>query len=532
MPSLSVGGALRLGLSLISGASLLINAYFVCTMLDVGGEPVRGKNGHPDEKESLLAQKRVLKQQLSSVRSERDKLVQTEKFLRKELATSNKELSALPRRYKDQLTAATETCEVLAIEVRSLREERKACDQLSAQATRLREKITQNRHKYCDGCEVQLPPAPICPVCPQCSCLQVEEQLGNRTVEAAQLSTRVAQLSGQIAPLEKKWGCGIQDSDSEQVLLNHPAMHDHLDGHEYFRKTMGVIEKFGQQRLTNHTFLEVGYGLGLASVIMRGFGTTIYAMEPYPVPWTPLRHGPFYDALLEDTRVAQARGELGEAFDVDKAADFARRCGQDPENVTILQTTLEVLAGIPDSIVDITYSNAVLEHISDPIASFKALARVTRKGGVSCHQIDMRDHRSFNRPWEFLVNDTDFEENLNHMEEEKRHPFFGNRIRLSEFIEAANINGWQTVHLERQHEPASEEGLRYVETTLARLRACTGCRYQNWTRTDLDECTSNHMPMTGVFWCTRYVGEPLNKTDEAPPCGKDNWNRSGTDVMF
>ena len=38
-------------------------------------------------------------------------------------------------------------------------------------------------------------------------------------------------------------------------------------------------------------------------------------------------------------------------------------------------------------------------------------------------------------------------------------------------------NGWQTAFIEQQHEPASAEGSAYAQETLAKLRACEGCRY-------------------------------------------------------
>merc|ERR1712238_514799 len=107
-------------------------------------------------------------------------------------------------------------------------------------------------------------------------------------------------------------------------------MHNHLDGHEYFNKTMSLLNKLGIKRLANKTFLEVGFGLALPAIIFRGFGTRIYATEPYPVPWTPLRHGPFYDALLADARVADVNGTFNGSFDMEKASKFSRTCGNDP----------------------------------------------------------------------------------------------------------------------------------------------------------------------------------------------------------
>lgn len=45
-----------------------------------------------------------------------------------------------------------------------------------------------------------------------------------------------------------------------------------------------------------------------------------------------------------------------------------------------------------DESVDVVFSNAVYEHVSNPAESIQDLARITRKGGIGIHQIDYRDH--------------------------------------------------------------------------------------------------------------------------------------------
>ncbi|HEX9780150.1 MAG TPA: methyltransferase domain-containing protein [bacterium] len=55
----------------------------------------------------------------------------------------------------------------------------------------------------------------------------------------------------------------------------------------------------------------------------------------------------------------------------------------------------------PDS-VDVIWSKSVLEHVKDPRAVFKELARVLRPGGVMCHIIDLRDHYHLNPGMDWL----------------------------------------------------------------------------------------------------------------------------------
>merc|ERR1712060_860990 len=194
------------------------------------------------------------------------------------------------------------------------------------------------------------------------------------------------------------------------------------------------------------------------------------------------------------------------------------------DGITTLRTGLEELDGIPDSSVDISYSLAVLEHISNLDACLAALARVMRVGGVSCHQIDMRNHLNFDQPWDFLLDDKAFYDAINSRPPEERHPFFGNRIRLGEFMDSAKRHGFQTVHVKRNHEKGSKEGYEYAEKTLKKLRKCNKCQYKDWPREDLDGCTENNMPMTGVFWCIKYHGVQQPADQEKPPCGMDDWS--------
>ncbi len=57
---------------------------------------------------------------------------------------------------------------------------------------------------------------------------------------------------------------------------------------------------------------------------------------------------------------------------------------------------------LPDSSIDYLFSSATFEHVVDPKSCIKETARVLRPGGITVHGIDLRDHRNFDRPLEFL----------------------------------------------------------------------------------------------------------------------------------
>jgi ubiquinone/menaquinone biosynthesis C-methylase UbiE len=57
---------------------------------------------------------------------------------------------------------------------------------------------------------------------------------------------------------------------------------------------------------------------------------------------------------------------------------------------------------VEDNSIDLVYTSAAFEHFLNPEEVVKELSRITSKGGLNCHAIDMRDHRDFSKPLEFL----------------------------------------------------------------------------------------------------------------------------------
>jgi ubiquinone/menaquinone biosynthesis C-methylase UbiE len=77
--------------------------------------------------------------------------------------------------------------------------------------------------------------------------------------------------------------------------------------------------------------------------------------------------------------------------------------GYPADVIACLAEPAEELAGLADGSFDCVISNAVLEHVYEPVAVAASLARVTRPGGHNFHQIDFRDHKDFRHPLEFLL---------------------------------------------------------------------------------------------------------------------------------
>jgi SAM-dependent methyltransferase len=56
----------------------------------------------------------------------------------------------------------------------------------------------------------------------------------------------------------------------------------------------------------------------------------------------------------------------------------------------------------PDGAFDVVLTCAAFEHFSAPEEAIRECTRVLAPGGVQVHQIDLRDHRDFTRPLDFL----------------------------------------------------------------------------------------------------------------------------------
>ena len=197
-------------------------------------------------------------------------------------------------------------------------------------------------------------------------------------------------------------------------------------------------------------------------------GAKITVADRYLAEWDPDFHSSFYQMLSE--KWPDASGEMRKAI-----------AGQSHEatSLVLVREPAEALNSIPDESVDFVYSNAVLEHVVDMQRVAHELARVSKVGAWSAHQIDWRDHRDFSRPLEHLtLGEDDF---LRAAEAAHWKFEFGNRLRAIEFRALFENAGFEII--ERQTNMWAEPD--YMKDLLPRLRACRQSIYANWPEDDL-----------------------------------------------
>jgi hypothetical protein len=102
---------------------------------------------------------------------------------------------------------------------------------------------------------------------------------------------------------------------------------------------------------------------------------------------------------------------------------------------------LDSLKSLSDHSVDLSFSNACLEHVAkDEVeAFFIELKRVSRPGSISSHCIDFKDHLSYS------LNNLRFSEKFWEKDIIKKSGIYTNRVRYSEMKKASEKAGFHFV---------------------------------------------------------------------------------------
>lgn len=186
--------------------------------------------------------------------------------------------------------------------------------------------------------------------------------------------------------------------------------------------------------LARKTVLEVGPGQDFGfPLILMGFGANVVLVDRYLAQWDQNFHPVFYRAL---------RKVLTKKFPGIRKRpirQILKHQAHQARGLRTLKVGLESVDEIPDASIDVSYSNAALEHLGEPLRAIEQLGRITKAGGLGFHQIDFRDHRDFDRPLEYLcLSEPEFSTLL-----AESSWSCGNRMRYTEFSELFVRAGFQ-----------------------------------------------------------------------------------------
>lgn len=237
----------------------------------------------------------------------------------------------------------------------------------------------------------------------------------------------------------------------------------------------GYLQKFSDDFtfFQAKTILELGPGINLGTaLILQAWGAkSVIVSDRYLSPFTPGYHDVVYQIILE----------LLEQEGTYQSLDPIRTClntaNHDTGTMITTQKPLESLSNVFTNDIDVSLSNAVFEHLYNPLEAFVSLYNCMKPGGVGSHQVDFRDHRDFNRPLEFLLMD----ELSFFAQMEKACCEFGNRMRPCQMDALFKQVGFKQVRYESNLQASDE----YLAEFIPRLRNNITSPYYNMAEEQL-----------------------------------------------
>lgn len=192
------------------------------------------------------------------------------------------------------------------------------------------------------------------------------------------------------------------------------------------------------ESLQGKTLLEIGPGQNFGiSLALADLGLkNVILIDPFLIQWDENYHIDYYRTLLTELEKKYINIEFQSIKEV-----ILNNTHQ-AEKLICYQKGLENNAlELENDSIDISFSNAVFEHFVNPQKAIQTLNKVTKKGGLGFHQIDLRDHRNFDKPLEFLT----FPRLMFQKIIKMTNAHFGNRLRYSEYNAIFERNNFDVV---------------------------------------------------------------------------------------
>ncbi len=184
-----------------------------------------------------------------------------------------------------------------------------------------------------------------------------------------------------------------QVPDASPEAIDRAARHALMIGRGHRQK----LQMWHPIGLDGLSVLELGPGPEFGSAAyLACYGAKPHVADRWLPKWHQAFHPAVYQQMAEILKLEEPEADISILEELALAGKHGTK---------LLPTfhSAERLEDVPNSSMDAVVSNAVFEHIADAEAAAHAIARVTKPGGTNLHQVDLRDHRDFEKPLEFLL---------------------------------------------------------------------------------------------------------------------------------
>jgi SAM-dependent methyltransferase len=219
----------------------------------------------------------------------------------------------------------------------------------------------------------------------------------------------------------------------QNVNQNDRALHNVLHCYRHISRLLGLVGESASKKV----ILEIGTSRepGLPLILLfagasqyfannvftvndwvsEGYAKLTYLMLSGLMPWDPV---PWSDICADEV------AETGERIVRLRSEKFVSLSPVPAEEITLAENS-----------VDLIFSFSVLEHVEKPREVVRNMFRMLKPGGLAVHGIDLRDHRNFNKPLDFLAYSSEGY-SLN-------TPASENRWRASDFVDCFTVEGFE-----------------------------------------------------------------------------------------
>lgn len=273
---------------------------------------------------------------------------------------------------------------------------------------------------------------------------------------------------------------GFLSAPANENAVNHMTLDSSDEAIQRDAEYAIIVAKAYMEQISKHTnldlygkhVLEIGPGHNFGSgAILMCYGAKLSVADRWLPPFSLDYHPKFYRTL------AALINKQDLAIDTSPLERLA--LAQAHSDLIDLYPDAEMLDPQKGEIFDYIVSNAVFEHLIDAKKACANLAALSKPNSYHFHQIDLRDHRDFERPLEYLLMSP--KEYAKWLKCGFGHN--GSTRRRFEY-EAAFVNaGFEILEIEVNGQAKPE----YLNDFIPRLRAAKGSKYRNLEGPDLSD---------------------------------------------